>query len=228
MAESLDFIATELERLTRDGVEFNNAVQKVLEAIMIDHGAVVFNGDGYSDEWQVEAEARGLKNLRTTVEALPELNSPDATELFGKYGVLNERELNSRYEVYLEQYDLSISVEARSTLETAKTLVLPAAMRYQGELAATAANLRSIGYDADTTILDAVTSGINALLAGIATLEEGIAHEGGHSSLDDARYARDTLLPAMSAVRAAADELETIVADDLWPLPTYQEMMFIL
>ncbi len=228
MAESLDFIATELERLTSEGVEFNGAVQKVLEAIVTDHGAVVFNGDGYADEWQVEAETRGLKNLRTTVEALPELNSPEATALFGKYGVLNERELNSRYEVYLEQYDLTIGVEARSTLETAKTLVLPAAMRYQGELAATAANLRSIGYEADTTILDAVTSSIASLLAGIATLEEGIAHEGGTSTLDDARYARDTLLPAMLAVRASSDELETVVADDLWPLPTYQEMMFIL
>ncbi len=228
MAESLDVIATELERLTAEGVEFNSAVQKVLESIMTDHGAVVFNGDGYSDDWQVEAEARGLKNLRTAVEALPELSSPEAVELFGKYGVLNERELNSRYEVYLEQYDLSIGVEARSTLETARTLVLPAAMRYQGELAATAANLRAIGYDADTTILDSVTAATTALLAGIATLEEGIAHEGGTSTLDDARYARDTLLPAMDAVRAASDELETLIADDLWPLPTYQEMMFIL
>ena len=228
MAESLDVIATELERLTAEGVEFNSAVQKVLEGIMTDHGAVVFNGDGYSDEWQVEAEARGLKNLRTAVEALPELNSPEAVALFGKYGVLNERELNSRYEVYLEQYDLSIGVEARSTLETARTLVLPAAMRYQGELAATAANLRAIGYEADTTVLDSVTAATSALLAGIATLEEGIAHEGGTSTLDDARYARDTLLPAMNAVRAASDELETVVADDLWPLPTYQEMMFIL
>ncbi len=228
MADSLDFIATELERLTGEGVEFNSAVQKVLEGIITDHGAVVFNGDGYSDEWQVEAEARGLKNLRTSVEALPELASPEAIDLFGRYGVLNERELNSRYEVYLEQYDLSIGVEARSTLEAARTLVLPAAMRYQGELAATAANLRAIGYDADTTILDSVTAATSELLAGIATLEEGIAHEGGTSTLEDARYARDTLLPAMLAVRAAADRLETVVADDLWPLPTYQEMMFIL
>ncbi len=228
IAESLDVIATELERLTADGVEFNSAVQKVLEGIMTDHGSVVFNGDGYSDEWQVEAEARGLKNLRSAVDAIPELVTPEAVELFGKYGVLNEREVHSRCEVYLEQYVLSIGVEARSTLETARTLVLPAAMRYQGELAATAANLRSIGHDADTSVLEAVSASTRDLLAAIGSLEEGIEAEGGSSTLEHARYARDTLLPAMTAVRAASDRLETLVADDLWPLPTYQEMMFIL
>jgi glutamine synthetase len=228
MADSLDFIATELEQLTESGTEFNAAVQKVLEGIITDHGAVVFNGDGYSDEWQVEAAARGLKNLRTTVDALPELDTPEAKALFAKYDVLNERELKSRYEVYLEQYELSVVVEAKSTLEMAKTMLLPAAMRYQSELASTAANLKAIGYDADTTVLDLVTSSIADLLAGIATLESGLAHEGHDTTLEGAAHVAATLLPAMLSVRAAADALEDVVADDLWPLPTYQEMLFIL
>jgi glutamine synthetase len=135
IAESLDFIATELEAATDAGTDLNVAIQKVLEAIISEHGSVVFNGDGYSDDWQVEAEARGLLNLRTTVDALPQLDTPEAKELFSKYGVLSERELASRYEVYLEQYALSVTVEARQTLEIAQTVILPAALRYQQELA---------------------------------------------------------------------------------------------
>ena len=158
MAESLDFIASSLESAVADGTDFNVAVQKVLEGIITTHGAVVFNGDGYSEDWQVEAEARGLPNLRTTVDALPELDTDEAKELFAKYGVLSNRELASRFEVYLEQYVLSIGVEARQTLEMARTMVLPAATRYQGELAANGANLAAVGYEFDTGPLDAVSA----------------------------------------------------------------------
>jgi len=227
MAESLDHIATQLEALTADGVDFNAAVQKVLEGIITEHGAVVFNGDGYSEDWQVEAASRGLKNLRTTVDALPELATTEAKQLFSTYGVLNERELASRYEVYLEQYELTVGVEARSTMEMARTVVLPAALRYQGELATIAANLAAAGIDGSRELLNRVTASIADLETAIAALEVGLDHDGG-DSLSCARHAVDTLLPAMLAVRAAADELESLVADDLWPLPTYQEMLFIL
>ena len=118
----------------------------MLEQIITEHGAVVFNGDGYSDDWQVEAAARGLPNLRTTVDALPVLDTPETKALFAKYGVLNERELASRYEVYLEQYELSVSVEATlGARDGARRSFFPAAMRYQSELAATAANLTAVG-----------------------------------------------------------------------------------
>jgi len=227
MAESLDFIATELETAVEAGVDFNEAVQKVLEGIITEHGAAVFNGDGYSEDWQVEAAARGLKNLRTTVDALPELDTPETKALFAKYGVLNERELASRYEVYLEQYDLSVSVEARSTLEVAKTVVVPAAIRYQGELAATAGSLKAIGIDPDLALLESVTATLGELTAAISTLESALGHEA-DSTYAEAEYGCSTLLPAMSAVRGAVDELEAKVADDLWPLPTYQEMLFLL
>ena len=130
LAESLDYIATTLETaMSVPGADFNVAVQKVLEEIISTHGAVVFNGNGYSDEWQTEAAERGLLNLRSTVDALPQLQTHEVKELFAKYGVLNNRELASRYEVYLEQYVLTVLVEAKTTLEMAKTVILPAALR---------------------------------------------------------------------------------------------------
>ncbi len=227
MADSLDYIATELETALEAGTDFNTAVQKVLETIITEHGAVVFNGDGYSDDWQVEAEARGLKNLRTTIDALPELDTPEAKALFSKYDVLSEKELASRFEVYLEQYDLSVLVEAKATLELAKTMIIPAAVRYQGELATAAAAVKAVGLDPDTSILESITTTIGELTAAAATLASALDHEA-DSTLAAATYAKDTLIPAMAAIRAAADELETEVADDLWPLPTYQEMLFIL
>jgi len=228
MAEALDFIATELEALVAAGTEFNDAVQKVLEGIITAHGSVVFNGDGYSDAWPVEAEARGLLNLRTTVDALPQLVTEGAIELFSHYGVFSPHESHSRYEIGLEQYILSVGVEARLTLEIANTAVLPAALRYQTELAGNLASLKAIGAELDTTTLDEVSAAIKALREGIVTLRAAIGHDHEGSIEAQAAHIRDNDLPAMNAVRAAADELETLVADDLWPLATYQEMLFIL
>ena len=113
MAEALDYIATDLEKAVADGTDFNVAVQKILEEIITDHGASVFNGNGYSEDWQIEAAQRGLPNLRTTLDALPELITEESMELFSKYGVFTHREMHSRYEIGLEQYALSIGVEAR-------------------------------------------------------------------------------------------------------------------
>ena len=227
LAEALDHIATEIETSLAAGVDFDMAVQKVLEAIITDHGAVVFNGDGYSDDWQIEAEARGLLNLRTTLDALPQLITPEAIELFTHYGVFNEREIHSRYEIALEHYALSIGVEARTTLEMASTVILPAAIRYQTELAANVGALTAVGVETDTGDLMAVTGTIGSLRAGIADLKAVLGEEV-HGGEAEAQVAGTKLLPAMAAIRTAADELEGLVADDLWPLPTYQEMLFIL
>lgn len=228
VADSLDVIATELETRLGRGESLNDAVQAVLQDLLAEHGAIVFNGDGYSEEWRVEAAARGLPNLRTSVDALPELGSPEVMELFSRHGVLSERELTSRMEVYLEQYVKSIRVEARSALEIASTFILPAAVRHQGELASTAVHLRTLGREPDLTALDTVTDRVDDLRAAIQRLRTAADEEPGGSTLDQARHACDVVLPAMDAVRAAADALEEIVADDLWPLPTYQEMLFIL
>jgi glutamine synthetase len=228
MAEALDHCATVLETAVAEGTDFDEAVQSLLATIVADHGAVIFNGNGYSDEWQVEAEQRGLKNLRTTIDALPELISDDALELFSTYSVFSEREMRSRYEVGLEQYILSVGVEANLTLEMGTTIILPSAVRYQTELASNVATLKAAGVDADLSLLESVSGPIVELKAGLAELGDALAKEHDHDPMVAATYVRDTVLPAMAAVRAAADTLEGLVADDLWSLPTYQEMLYIL
>ena len=229
LAESLDVIAGKLEAAVAAGTEFNVAVQSVLAEIMAAHGSVVFNGDGYSPGWHTEAAERGLLNLPTCLEALPQFDTDEARTLFSTYGVLNERELASRYEVALEQYALSVSVEARSTLEVATTALLPAAIRYQSELVANATGLKALGYEHDPTSLDAVSNGVLELQKALAGLRAALAHDDEDAtSFDHACYAGTTLIPKIRAVRAAVDSLEDVVADDLWPLATYQEMLFIL
>jgi glutamine synthetase len=228
MADSLDYCANELEAAVAAGTDFDEAVQTLLTAIITQHGAVVFNGDGYSAAWPIEAEKRGLKNLKTTLDALPELITEPALALFEKYGVFNHREMHSRYEIGLEQYVLTIEVEARLSLEIGSTVILPAAVRYQTELATNVAALRAAGVTADTASLESVSGPLADLRSALATLKDALAADGGQDALAEGEHARDALLPAMSAVRLAADALEEIVADDLWPLPTYQEMLFML
>jgi hypothetical protein len=126
------------------------AVQTLLTEIITEHGAVVFNGDGYSDNWQIEAAERGLPNLKTTLDALPELIKPESLALFDKYKVFNDREMHSRYEVGLEQYALTIHVEAKLALELGSTVILPAAMRYQTEVAQNVATLKAAGMEPST------------------------------------------------------------------------------
>src|SRR4051812_30419394 len=227
MADSLDHIATVLEKAVEDGEDFDSAVQHLLTDIITEHGAVVFNGDGYSDNWQIEAADRGLPNLKTTLDALPELIKPESIELFEKYSVFSERELHSRYEVRLEMYALTIGVEAKLALELGSTVILPAAIRYQTELAQNVAALKKAGIEPDMTLLEAVSTPISALTAALAELKAGLGEHGGDSAAEEAAHAQ-SLLPRMDAVRTAADTLEGVVADDLWPLPTYQEMLYIL
>ncbi|WP_293311280.1 glutamine synthetase III, partial [Mycolicibacterium sp.] len=220
MADSFDYVATVLEAAVADGADFDSAVQTLLTDIITEHGAVVFNGDGYSENWQLEAAERGLLNLKTTPDALPELIKPESIALFEKYGVFSERELHSRYEVRIEQYSLTIAVEAKLALEIGTTVILPAALRYQTELAGNVTALKAAGIEADTTLLHAVSNPINDLTEALSVLKGALStHVEG--SFDEALHARDALLPAMAAVRAAADTLESVVADDLWPLPTY-------
>jgi len=228
VAESLDYCATRLEEATGgDSSKLNAELQKLLTEILNEHSSVIFNGDGYSEEWHKEAEKRGLLNLRTTPEALPVLKTAEVKALFEKYGVLSERELESRLETYLEQYCMTVSVEANLTVEMAKTMIFPAGVRYQGELASTCANLKAIGTEFDTPTLDTVTKLMQSLQSSTAELEKMMAESGGADSIAEASHYCERVLPAMVQVREAADALEGVVADDLWPLPTYQEMLFI-
>ncbi len=227
VAESLDYCASFLEQATKgDPSKLNGAVQELLKEIIVKHGAVVFNGDGYSEAWHQEAEKRGLPNFKTTVDALPALATSESEALFDKYAVLSPRELHSRYDIYVEQYCKSVNVEAALVIEMSKTMILPAALRYQSELAAGVANLKAAGVTADTSDLTKVTELVTCLRSAIRTLEKELDHES-DDHLAEAKHLSHVVLPAMKDVRKCADELECVVADDLWPLPTYQEMLFI-
>ena len=140
---------------------------------------------------------------------------------------ISERELASRLEIYLEQYIMSIKVELNLTVKIAKTMIFPAAIRYQGELVSNCASLKMLDYDFDTNTLDKVTELVKSLQDGISELEAAAAGSESEDMLSEATHCCHTILPLMNKVRATADELEGIVADDLWPLPTYQEMLFI-
>ena len=223
IAESLDYMATRLEAAG----DLDAAIQSLLKDIIVEHDRIIFNGDGYSAAWHKEAEfERGLPNLRTTADALPALTSPEAIDLFGKYAVLTERELEGRLDVKLEQYVMAVRVEARLMLRIGRTMILPAASRYLTELAAMSSNLAAAGITYDSKILKQVTGCTKALEDSLADLDATLLFEA-EELLAGAEYARDELLPVMVAVRSHADALEEMVPDDLWPLPTYQEMLFI-
>jgi glutamine synthetase len=228
MAESLDYMATELEKATGgEEAKLPAAVQTLLKGIIEKHGKVIFNGDNYSEAWHQEAAKRGLPNLKSTIDALPVLKTPEIIALFEKYNVLSKREVESRMDIYFEQYIKAVRVEAKLTIEMAKTMIFPAAIRYQGELAVTCANLKAVGYTFDTDTLDKVTALVKELQDATVALEKTMDHHE-HGGLEgEAKCFCHHVLPAMAAVRKAADELECIVADDQWPLPTYQEMLFI-
>jgi glutamine synthetase len=231
IAESLDHMATEIEQ--RTGPEptpqrVESAVKEVLKDVVHRHRRVVFDGDNYDPAWHREAEARGLPNLVTTAEALPALDTDKARELFARHGVLNQRELQARLDVLLEIYAASVDIEARTLVQMVGTQVLPAARRHQHELARTLAATRSAGMDCPATAeqLQGTIDLVGQLQAALGELKQATAHNGS-DLMAHARHVQGQLLPAMDRVRSIADELETAVADDLWPLPMYAEMLFI-
>src|SRR5678815_5324728 len=159
VAESLDYIATDLEKATKgDTKKLNAAVQKLLQRMIKENGDVIFNGNNYSEDWHQEAARRGLPNLKTSVEALPVIASKEVVALMEKYKVLSKRETHSRMDIYVEQYCKAVNVEANLMIEMARTKIYPAAIRYQGELAATAASLKAAGYPSDSSTLNQIIS----------------------------------------------------------------------
>ncbi len=232
MADSLSWIADQLESKLGDRKagpeEVGQLVQPILKDIMDKHGAAVFGGNGYSEEWHTEAvEQRGLLNIPTTADSLPYLKDPSIKTLFESTGVLSPVELESRFEVYAEQYILSIEVEAKLVVDMAKTLIYPAAMRHLNEIAGTIANLSDIGIDVDKSSVEKVASLAKSLLQGVDELETAAGKHDFGSVEDHMQYCATTIRDMMDSVREAADTLEGEVADDLWPLPTYEEMLFI-
>ena len=229
MAESLDFMATELERTTKgDAKKLNGAVQKLLQSVIKQHKGIIFNGDNYTDAWHKEAAKRGLPNHRNTVDALSAVaGNKTYAALFEKYQVLSKRELTARNEIYAERYCKDVNTESLLCLSIARSQILPAAYRYQGELASTAAAMKTTGITPDLSSLEKVTSLTNALETALESLDHAVGHKAEGTILDHARHYRDEIVPGMFTVRKVVDQLETIIAADLWPLPSYQEMLFI-
>jgi glutamine synthetase len=188
---------------------------------------VIFNGNGYSAEWQEEAKRRGLPNLKATPEALDVLITPTNIALFEKYGVLSEREMRSRYEIYLERYCKDINAEANSAVQIAKTMILPAGYRYQGELVDIATKLKVLGNAPHMGTLDKLTKLVGEFEGRIEALEKALGHHGGGDLRAEVQHFYGDVIPAMAALRETADQIEVILPDDLWPLPTYREMLFI-
>jgi glutamine synthetase len=227
LADSLDWIADELEGALEEGTQ-EEAVVAVLQKLMKEHGKVVFGGDGYSAEWHKEAvEERGLRNIPTTADALPELKEEYIKELFSRTGVLTNTELASRYEVYSEQYILSIELEAKLMIDMAKTSIYPAATRYLGDLASTIAIAKDAGVDLSTAIIEKIAGLSASMMASVDSLSDALAQHDFDSIEEHMQHCAGTIRGFMDDVRASADALEVEVADDMWPLPKYQEMLFI-
>jgi glutamine synthetase len=218
VAEAIDELADRLES-EGAGDSAPEAVYAVVKETYPKNKAICFGGDNYTDEWHSEAEQRGLKNLRTTPDALPEVLADPTVDAFERYEVLSRRELESRHEVWLEQYSIQANIEAETTAMIARTMLIPAALRHLAIIeAAEAGELASEARG----MLDELVAAVQELEAANA-YPDGIEEDGEKLAL----YARDTQLTAMDRVREAADRLEKIVADDLWPLPKYSEILFV-
>ncbi len=228
LADSLDWIGNQLQGQLEKGTDLDTAIITVLKELMEHHSAVIFGGNGYSEEWhRMAVEERGLVNLPTTADALPVLRQEVIEELFKKTGVLSPVELESRFEVYAEQYILSIEVEARLMVKMAKTMIYPAAMEYLSQLSATVTNLTHLNITLDKENIQKIANLTNALVSGITHLETALAKEDFVDTEEKMQHCASTLIPIMKEVRDSVDTLESELADRLWPLPSYQEMLFI-
>ncbi len=222
VADVLAEVADKLEKAS----DVHKAAQDICSKIAKDHKNILFNGDNYSDEWVKEAEKRGLPNIRNAVDSIHTMVEPMVEELFEKHAVLSKGELHARHEILLERYAKEINIEAQTMLHIAKRQILPAAIEYSGVIANAASAVKSVGVNADAQVraLEDVCGLVSDLQKNIASLQAAVTKA---QETETAETYRDTVIPAMSTVRAAADGLEEIMDADLWPLPTYAEMLFI-
>jgi glutamine synthetase len=230
VTESLDYIATQLEDATtgKGKKSIEDAVRDLLPKLIKENKRIIFNGNGYAEEWRKEAAKRGLLNLTNTVDALPELMKTDVIKTFEKYKVLNERELGARYEIALETYIKTINVEAQVMVLLADRYILPAALEFQKDVALSVKAVKDAGGTSreGKKLLDKVTKLVDDLRSRSEKLAKALdAHAG--STEKHAKHMRDAVVPAMADLREAGDQLEVAMPHELWPLPTYREMLFI-
>ncbi|HEX9937808.1 MAG TPA: glutamine synthetase III [Longimicrobium sp.] len=229
MAESLDELCTALEGELAAGAGFEEALSRLIATEIRRVKRIIFNGDGYSDEWHQEAEARGLLNLRTTLDALETLDSEKNAGMFAKYGVLSHRELESRIEVVYDQYFKTVNIEGETVAHIAATMILPAAVHYLNDLLAAAGRAEDLGMRS-TGVIETIRQ-VNGLVDELRPALDALVAQneelGGEDVKSKSYHMRDNVIPAMNAVRSVVDRLEKVVPDSYWPLPTYRDMLFI-
>jgi glutamine synthetase len=233
IAEAIDEMTTNLEntlRINGDQPEnFEEILGKVLTETYCENKRIVFNGDGYTEAWQTEAEKRGLLNARTSLDAIEFIPAEKNKELFAKYEVLSERELEARHEVSLDQYFKTLNIEGETTEWVAQTMVLPAAIRYISDISETINSTKSLGLNpvGISGTLSEMVELTNSLASSLANLRQMNNDLGGDSVHSKSFHVRDNVLPAMAAVRTACDAIERIISDKYFPMPSYREMLFV-
>ena len=226
VAEVLSEIADELKKARN----VKTTAQKILRNIASKHRRIIFNGDNYNAEWVEDAEKRGLPNIRSTVASLETIMDKENVALFKKHGVLTEAELHARTEILLEAYSMTINIEARTMLDIARRQILPASIEYSSSLGDAVCSVSTAGVDAgpQKELLKDICGLISTLKKNISQIENAAVKAGKVAdATKKARLYRDKVIPAMETLRIAADKLETMVAADLWPFPTYAEMLFL-
>jgi glutamine synthetase len=225
VAEILSRIASRLEKAKDVDAEAQNIVTEIVKK----HKRIIYNGNNYTDEWVKEAEKRGLPNIKSTVAAIPSLISEKAVKVYEKHGVLSKTEMHSRYEIFLEGYIKTINIEVLTMLDIAKRQILPASLEYAGKVAATLSSLKTVAAKSSTAdkLLAELTSTIDSFGKNIEALEAVSAGDNhGHDVLKHAEYYRDVVFTTMAKLRIDGDKLETMVDANIWPLPTYADLLF--
>lgn len=232
VVESLDFIATKIEKAMGANptpAKRNEVVGKVLQEVIRDHKAIVFNGDNYTQAWKDEAKKRGLPNLESTADALPAFQTSKAKSMFKKYKVLTNTELQSRAEIFAEKYITEILIEAKQMSSMARTMILPAAFKHQRNLAETVRATEGAGVDSSSlrTELENFVELVCQFDQQLVVLEQAsdVPHDKG--TVEQCLYCRQQIVSAMEALRVIGDLLETRVESELWPMPTYRELLTI-
>ena len=221
-AESIDALSSAIEARMKKKQSFEAALSEVLKDTYAKHSRIIFNGDGYSNKWHKEAEKRGLINLPTAIDAIETLNHEKNITLFSSYNVLSARELEARQEVMFDMYFKTVNIEGETTEWIAQTQILPGALRHLREMASS-----GIAITAVKRAVDELSVAVDAISDAIVELRKQNHELGGDDVHSKSIHMRNNVLPAMNAVRTAADALERITAHDHWPLPLYREMLFV-
>ncbi len=223
MAEELKKFADILEQAE----DFDTALHELVSSVFHKHQRILFEGNGYSEEWKEEAERRGLSNLSSTATCLPEMISEKNIDLVVRHGIYTEAEFRARYAIYLDAYNKSVNIEAKTMIDMVIHQILPAALRYTHELCDTVCSKRNLGLvcKAETALLQSLSTDTDALYDAVSEMQDALAKLPDEAVLA-ARYFHDVIIPHMHIVRDLADELETLTDKDYWPYPTYLDLLY--